>query len=98
MESHLFLHLFIILQATLRGEVQGTEGVLHDAGPCGHPRADPVAGIFHGQDVHLKAIPQLTAETVAAAKVLRVASTEWMGWNPQDPCMVYMLTFGVYWW
>jgi hypothetical protein len=68
-----FSIFFIILQATLRGEVQGTEGVLHDAGPCGHPRADPVAGIFHGQDMHLKTIPQLTAETVAAAKVLRVA-------------------------
>jgi hypothetical protein len=31
--------------------------------------------------MHLKTIPQLTAETVAAAKVLRVAWTEWMGWN-----------------
>lgn len=70
---------FSVLQATLRGEVQGTEGILHDAGPCGHPRADAVAGIFHGQNVHLKAVPQLTAETVAAAKVLRVALTEWMG-------------------
>ena len=61
------------IQAALRGEVQGTEGVLHDTGPRGHPRADAVAGIFHCQDVHLKAVPQLAAETVAAAQVLCVA-------------------------
>ena len=58
--------------------MQGTEGVLHDAGPGGHARADAVAGILHRQDVHLKAVPQLAAEAVAAAEVLRIAfETGW---------------------
>ena len=69
-------HSSFRIQAALRGEVQGTECVLHDAGPRGHARADAVARIFHRQDVHLEAVPQLAAETVAAAQVLRVAWEE----------------------
>mmetsp|Transcript_5709 Transcript_5709/g.14540 ORF Transcript_5709/g.14540 Transcript_5709/m.14540 type:complete len:381 (+) Transcript_5709:117-1259(+) len=60
----------------VHGEVECGQGVLHHALAAGHAGADAVAGVLHGEDMHLELLPQVAAEAVAAPEVLRIAVKE----------------------